>query len=246
MTGSTRSVRMFPDDVALRRAAVESIAGAIGAAIRERDVCLLALSGGNTPGPVYDLLAAESAVRKIAWSRVHLLFADERCVPPDDPQSNFGMIRRLLLSRIPIPAAGIHRMVGEDDPASAARAYTEELRRCSAEEPPRLDLVVLGVGKDGHTASLFPGTTVLKEENTLVREVFVARLNSWRLTLTLPVLNAARVVIFLVAGKAKAQVVARILGAPGPDSSLPATLIRPAGETVWMLDEEAASAWLDR
>ncbi|MFZ0963089.1 MAG: 6-phosphogluconolactonase [Terriglobia bacterium] len=203
----------------------------------------VALSGGSTPKPLYELLASPTFAGRVRWSNVHLFQVDERCVPPDDPQSNYRMIRQALLDSAPLPGENFHRMAAErPDREQAAHDYAEELARVLHPAPnewPRLDLVFLGMGSDGHTASLFPGSQALEERTAWVAPNFAARLNSFRLTLTLPVLNAAAHVIFLVAGADKAETVRQVL--EGPQGRFPAQLVQPVrGRLSWFLDESAA------
>jgi 6-phosphogluconolactonase len=203
----------------------------------------VALSGGSTPKPLYELLGSPTFAGRVRWPNVHLFQVDERCVPPDDPQSNYRMIRQALLESAPLPAENFHRMAAErPDRERAAREYAEELAHVLRPAPgewPRLDLVFLGMGPDGHTASLFPGSAALDERTAWVVPNFAAQLNSFRLTLTLPVLNAAAHVIFLVAGADKAATLRQVL--EGPEGRFPAQLIQPAsGRLSWFLDESAA------
>jgi 6-phosphogluconolactonase len=227
---------------ALEEAAAGFIALRVHSSIQDRGRSVLSFSGGDTPRGVYRCLASTAYSGRIDWSRVHVCFGDERLVPPDDPQSNFGMVNTELLSRVPIPGHHVHRIRGEDVAEDAARSYAEELRSLLDGWTGRFDLVLLGLGTDGHIASLFPGTGVPYEGDEMVRAVYVPRLESWRVTMTYPLLNDARDVLFLVAGKQKAAIVQRVLGAPEPLPGLPATMIQPAnGHVLWMLDAAAAS-----
>jgi len=203
----------------------------------------VALSGGSTPKLLFELLASSSFQGRIRWSNLQIFQVDERCVPPDDPQSNYRMIRHALLESVPLPAENFHRMAAErPDREQAAREYAGELAQVLRPAPgewPRLDLVFLGMGPDGHTASLFPGSPALNERTEWVTPNFAAHLNSFRLTLTLPVLNAAAHVIFLVAGADKAETLRQVL--EGPEGRFPAQLIQPVrGRLSWFLDEGAA------
>ncbi len=201
-----------------------------------------ALSGGATPQAAYQRLAAPDLAGQVDWARVHLFWGDERCVPPDHPESDYGMARAALLDHIPIPAANIHRMRGELDPAEAAAAYQAELEGYFGDTRPCFDLFWLGLGEDGHTASLFPGTTALRETERWVVANWVEKLGAWRLTLTPPVINQAAQVTFLVSGSRKAQIFKEVLqGAYQPDVR-PAQLVQPAtGRLVWLVDRAAAS-----
>ncbi len=202
-----------------------------------------ALSGGLTPRLLYQILAGRALLGRIEWKNVQLFQVDERCVPPDHPDSNYRMIREALLDGGEIPPANFHRMQAEEaDLEKAARDYAAEL--AGVLEPqdglrPRLDIVFLGMGPDGHTASLFPGTAALEEQSLWVRPNRVERLGMSRLTMTLPLLNASAHVIFLVAGADKAETLRKVL--EGPPGELPAQRIRPVdGSVSWFLDEASA------
>jgi 6-phosphogluconolactonase len=202
-----------------------------------------ALSGGLTPRLLYQILAGRALLGRIEWKNVQLFQVDERCVPPDHPDSNYRMIREALLDSGEIPPANFHRMQAEEaDLEKAARDYAAEL--AGVLEPqdglrPRLDIVFLGMGPDGHTASLFPGTAALEEQSLWVRPNRVERLGMSRLTMTLPLLNASAHVIFLVAGADKAETLRKVL--EGPPGELPAQRIRPVdGSVSWFLDEASA------
>jgi 6-phosphogluconolactonase len=198
----------------------------------------VALTGGSTPRAAYER-AAEAGAR---WAGATLWFGDERCVAPEHPDSNYRMVRAALLDRLEGELPAVHRMRGEDGPDGGARAYAEELRAALGEGIPRLDLVLLGMGPDGHVASLFPDHPELEESERAVVGVpspGMAPLHP-RISLTLPVLNAARSVIFLVAGAEKADAVARALGGP-PSTGTPASLVAPEGPLLWILDSAAAA-----
>jgi 6-phosphogluconolactonase len=238
----SRDVRVFRTTGACNRAAAEFVVAAIGSAVATRGVCFLGLSGGATPEQVYRMLAEPPISGKIDWSRVHVFFVDERPVPPDDPQSNYGMIHAALLSRIPLPPDHIHRIRGEHHPVVAAGEYLHEIAAVVPGKPPCFDLILLGVGEDGHTASLFPGTDVVLETTVPVRAAFVSRMSSWRVTMTRACLDNARKVLFLVTGPAKAEILRTILVSPPPGPGFPAFLITPLnGDVVWMLDADAAA-----
>jgi 6-phosphogluconolactonase len=222
--------------------AARAILTAITAAIHERSGCLIALSGGLTPCGVYRRLGDLLVTQSVDLSRIYLIFVDERMVPPDNPDSNYGMIQREFLSRVSIPPAHVYRIMGEAKADAAARKYEKELQTIFPLFAGRCDLISLGVGGDGHTASLFPGTEVLRETQCEARAVFVPRLGSWRVTLTLPVINRARAVFFLASGEPKAAIVGKILASTQGNEDLPATLVCPdSGTLTWMLDAEAAS-----
>jgi 6-phosphogluconolactonase len=235
-----RTVRVFPDERTLFEAAAEQITQNLEAVLGARPEATLVLTGGNTPRQLYSLLASPPYRDRIAWPRVHFFWGDERCVPPDDPQSNFGMAQESLLSKVPIIMDRVHRMPGElEDIDKAARRYESEIARViPGPGEPSFDLVLLGMGEDGHTASLFPGTQWSEER--LVAGNFVPRLGSWRLTMTPRLLNAARAVLFLASGSAKAKTLAGVL--EGPQGVFPAQRIAPEhGTLTWMVDSAAAA-----
>jgi 6-phosphogluconolactonase len=205
----------------------------------------VALSGGSTPRDLYRLLATAEFRGQVDWPRVHLFWGDERAVPPDSPESNYGMARRELLVRVPIPAANVHRMEAEDtNIGRAAHNYEAVLRKFLPVDDrgfPRFHLVFLGLGIEGHTASLFPGSKLLRETSRWVSTPVVAKLGSRRMTLTLPVLEAARRVLFLVTGAEKASILSEVL-CGHPDPPLPAQLVKPReGERLFFVDEAAAA-----
>ena len=201
----------------------------------------VALSGGSTPTHLYSRLSSADYKDRVPWNNVHLFWGDERCVPPDHPESNFGMVHRALLSKIKIPAGNSHRMAGEREPQAAAADYEKELQRFFGLESgasPRFDLILLGIGEDGHTASLFPGSDALNETEHPVVAPFVEKLNSYRLTLTLPVLNHGAEVWFLVTGASKAAALKEILSG---SSDLPAAKVQPVdGKLTWFVTRDAA------
>lgn len=235
-------VRLCRDAAALSQAAAVYFAEAATQAVSMRSRFAVALSGGSTPKSLYSLLAGDEFRGRIPWAQTHFFWGDERCVPPDDPQSNYRMTREALLSRVPVPAANIHRMRGEDpDPQQAARRYEDELRAFFGQEPPRFDLVLLGLGEEGHTASLFPGSPALEERERLVAAPYVEKLRAYRLTLTLPALNAAERVGFLVSGEKKRAILAQVLyGIATPP--VPAQRVRPRqGTLLWFIDAQAGA-----
>jgi len=203
----------------------------------------VAVAGGNTPKRVYELLASDSYRGRTEWSSVHIFFGDERCVPPDHQDSNYRMVKESLLSHVPIPTVNVHRMRGEDDPALGARLYEEELRAFFEAAPwPRFDLVLLGMGEDGHTASLFPATAALREKKAWVVANWVEQLKKFRLTLTVPAICHAAHIVFLVTGEAKARRLHEVLSGPRDPERLPAQLIQPVdGSLEWLVDKAAAS-----
>lgn len=236
------SVTIYPDHEDLVQGAATLITGLAFDAVAASGRFTVALAGGGTPRPVYELLATPAFANRIPWDKVHVFFGDERCVAPDDPRSNFRMAREALLDHVPLPQGNIHRIAGEDDPVQAAAAYELGLRGLFvAEDPPVFDLICLGLGQDGHTASLFPGTAALAEKKRLVVAQHVEAVDAWRVTLTPAVINAARDVVFLVEGVGKAEVLQRVLQGPHEPDLLPAQLVQPhQGRTHWLVDAAAA------
>ncbi len=236
-------------------AAAERVVACATRCVREQDRFVIALSGGATPRALYQLLATDAYVQRIDWRAVHVCFGDERCVSPTDIQSNYKMASDALLSHVPIPTANIHRLRGEDEPPSAAIAYELELRALFAtphgapteRAGKQFDLVLLGLGADGHTASLFPRGAAVQEQTQWVTAAFGETVGMWRLSLTLPVLNAARDVLFLVAGTDKASVLQQVLESPIDVNRLPAQgVVLRADHVTWMVDGAAGSmttAW---
>jgi 6-phosphogluconolactonase len=202
----------------------------------------VALSGGSTPKNLYSRLSSPAYQERLSWPNVHLFWGDERCVPPDHPDSNFRMVKEALLSKIEIPPENVHRMAGEREPSTAASEYEKHLQEFFLVKNgalPRFDLILLGVGDDGHTASLFPGSGALHETKRLVLAPFVEKLKSNRLTLTLPVLNQGGEVWFLVTGSDKAGIIKEILSA---SADLPAAKVQPEnGKLMWFIRQDAAA-----
>jgi 6-phosphogluconolactonase len=246
--GLDRQVRVYANAVSVTAPLARHIAGAARKAVRTRGIFSIVLSGGQTPQPLYQLMA-QSYRENLPWPTTEVFFADERCVPPDDPRSNYGMVRDTLLSHVPIARRHIHRLPGEVRPPSLAAArYSRVVGPLPVPAGPaqaRFDLVLLGIGPDGHTASLFPGAPALRERQRTVVAVPRAGQPPYvpRLTLTLSALCSAREVCFLVAGEEKAAAVAAVFRAPGEgDPQFPASLVRAAGTTLWYLDLAAARA----
>jgi 6-phosphogluconolactonase len=233
------NVEVYENPEGLAGAAAGEFAARAAEVIEERGRFTVVLAGGSTPKATYDILARDYAGR-IDWSKVHVFFGDERSVPPDDDDSNYKMAREALLDHVPI--GSVHRMQGELPPDDAAAAYEEELRGFfGPDELPKFDLILLGIGGDGHTASLFPETSALEVHDRLVVANPVLKLETTRITLTVPVLNAAHAVYFLVAGEGKADALAHILGGDADPRAYPASLIQPQEGPTWMLDQQAAS-----
>ena len=235
--------QIFPNPTELARAAAEHFVARSREAVAQRELFTVALSGGSTPKLLFELLADpnEPFRDQISWSRIHFFWSDERHVPPDHPESNYRMANDALLSRVPISQSKVHRVPSENpDAADAAAEYERIVVETTGQSLPLLDLILLGLGGDGHTASIFPGSDVLNETERLVAAPWVEKLQTYRITMTLPLLNNGASVVFLVSGSEKAKIVKEILEGP---EQYPAQAIKPAnGELLWMLDEDAAGA----
>jgi 6-phosphogluconolactonase len=233
-------VLVFEDLETLSRAAAQLFHSLSRAAIVEHGRFVVALSGGSTPRRLYELLGSSPYQTTIDWRRTHLFWADERCVPPDRPESNYALLRDSLLLHLPLPMSNVHRVEGEADPGEAARKYEQSIKDFYGTRIPAFDLIMLGVGEDGHTASLFPGSSALQETARIAVPVYLEKSKMNRVTLTLPIINHSSHVLFLATGKAKARVVNNILNA-GNSEGYPAGLVRPESGTLeWFLDREAA------
>lgn len=228
----------------LAEAAARDFAERAEREISARGRFAVALAGGSTPKATYEILARDHA-EDVDWKNVHIFIGDERTVPPEHEDSNYRMANEALLGHVPV--ASIHRMRGELDPVEAAKSYEEDLRFFFDEDPPVFDLIHLGIGEDGHTASLFPRTQALDATDRLVVSNPVEKLDTVRLTLTRPVINAAKSVVFLVAGESKAEALKEILEGDADPRDYPSKFIQPqSGGPTWMLDRAAASLLLDK
>ena len=228
------------------RKAAELFAKLAREAIDARGVFTVALSGGSTPRVTYARLSEEPYYSRIPWERVQFFWGDERSVPPDHPESNFRMANECLVSHIPIPPENVHRMQAEDlNLERAVTAYEEQIRtvfKLGPGESPQFDLIMLGLGEDGHTASLFPSSEALNEMKRLVVATYVDRLGAYRMTVTYPVLNDARCILFLAPGLSKAELLRKVLQGPHDPTRLPSQAIKPKqGSLIWMIDQDAAS-----
>ena len=237
-------IAIYPDLGTLSQEAARYIVRLASEAIVTHGRFTIALSGGSTPKKLYSLLGSEPYRRQMDWAQVEIFWSDERCVPPDDPESNYAMAQQVLLSKIPLPANQVHRMPADQpDREAASLAYAEEMQRTFGTDGiPTFDLIQLGMGPEGHTASLFPHQPSLHEQERLVMPVSVPKPPPERLTFTPPLLNAARHILFLVTGSEKSDAVHAVLeGVYNPDE-YPAQIVRPPhGEVTWMLDREAAA-----
>jgi len=234
-------IKIVPDAVTLAHDAAQEFHRLAEAAVQDRGRFSVALSGGNTPRTVYSVLATEQ--KQLPWDRIHVFFGDERHVPPDHPDSNFRMASESLLSKVPIPEKNIHRIHAELEAEPAAAEYDQQLRdffHLSDHEWPRFDLIFLGIGEDGHTASLFSGSKALSEASRRVTANWVEKFRTFRITLTFPVLNQAAEVVFLVSGVGKAQILSQVLR-PGT-KEFPAQSVQPEnGRLLWLVDQDAGS-----
>ncbi|HZI18436.1 MAG TPA: 6-phosphogluconolactonase [Pyrinomonadaceae bacterium] len=239
----TPDIRVFDDAEAVARAAAERFAELAAESVAARGAFSVALAGGTTPRRVYELLAGEEWRGRVAWEKVHVFFGDERCVPADHADSNYRMANEALLSRVPVPIENVHRIEGRGDAAANASRYEDELRGHFAEQgAPRFDLLMLGMGDDGHTLSLFPHTAALAETSLWAAANHVEKLGAWRVTLTAPAASSARHALFIVTGAGKAARLREVLVGERDPERLPSQLIRPAGGTLeWMVDEAAAA-----
>jgi 6-phosphogluconolactonase len=240
-------VKIFPDVEFLALAAADHFIAAAADAIQSHGMFSVALSGGSTPQSLYRILASEPFSEKLDWSRIHLFWGDERCVPPDHPDSNYFRAQKTLLANIPVPEENIHRIKAELPPKEAAQSYEGILRQFFSPEPGQnsntsFDLTLLGMGDDGHTASIFPGTRAVHEEENWVSALYVDQVGGWRITLTPVILNQSRQALFLVAGSAKNWTLQKVLYGTYQPDRYPAQLIKPSGEEpLWLVDEAAAS-----
>ena len=244
MPGPAVTVVDSPEGVA--RAAAERFVALAREAVAARGRFSVALSGGSTPRALFRILAGEPFRSQVPWDRIDVFWGDERCVPPTHTDSNYRMAKATLLDAVPIPTARVHRIEAErDDHPAAAADYEAELARAlggtPGDTPPALDLVLLGMGPDGHTASLFPGTTALGEQRRWVVSNWVAKFKTDRITLTYPILNRAAHVLFLVSGADKADVLREVLEGPAELERLPSQGIRPPAGAAWLVDRAAAA-----
>ena len=242
LSGTSNEVRVFDGVSELMRATAEEIALAAHQAVSDHGRFTWALAGGSTPRTVYELLVSDFYRARMPWSAIHFFWGDERHVPPDHPDSNFRMAREAMLDRVPVPAENVHRIPAERPDAQRAAAEYEAMLRSafalSSGEWPRFALILLGLGKDGHTASLFPGGDAVRERERLVVAPWVEAQKTFRITLTPPVLNHARRTLFLVSGEEKAEALHAVLEGPREPEHYPAQIVE--GNRLWMVDRAAA------
>jgi 6-phosphogluconolactonase len=234
-------VRIYPGIEALTQAATRLFVQSAESSVASKGSFAVVLSGGTSPQSTYRLLARPPYVSRVPWNRTHVFWGDERCVPRNDIGNNARMAFDTLLNHVPIPGNQVHPIPSEDPPEQAANHYETALRQFFPDGTARFDLVFLGLGTNGHTASLFPDTLILEERQRWVREVYLAEENRHRVSLTAPAINQAALVAFLVHGSDKSQVLRAVLEGPRQPRKLPAQLIQPSdGELLWLVDEEAA------
>ncbi len=236
-------VRRFRTLDDLNRNAAELLAAIADTCVRDRGMFTLTLAGGNTPRSLYEHISSDRHRDMLPWRNTHLFWGDERCVPPDHKDSNYHMAKKSLLCSLDLPADNIHRIYGNNpSPIDAASDYENDIRSfyCTRTNVPVMDVIMLGIGSDGHTASLFPGDTVLGEKRKLVAAVTAPSYMSpaRRITMTLPLINHAAHVLFFAAGKEKQVIIDRLLRVPDEEPPLPAALVRPKGRLYWFVADK--------
>jgi 6-phosphogluconolactonase len=240
------TVEILPDESHLAEAAADRFIGIVEATLRYRQLADVALAGGSTPRAMNTLLASSPRRSQVPWNRIRFFFGDERSVPPDDPESNYRMTRETLFDPLGIPPEHIFRIHGEDDPQTAAEEYAEVLVRELGSRP-RFDLLYLGMGPDGHTASIFPGTFATIDDSKLVVANWVEKLKTWRITLTPHVINDATHVVITAGGASKAEALHAVLDGPHEPDTYPVQLVAPQdGELHWFIDEAAGAKLVRR
>ena len=239
--GPNEKLMVAPDFPSLIEANAEMIVNAAQDAIAQRGRFTIALSGGSTPKPLYELMATEPWRNRVDWSKTHFFWGDERYVPPTDKQSNFKMANDAWISKVPVPAENVYRIPTQPEtPEDAAQDYEDEIRKLLGSRP-QIDFNLLGVGTNGHTASLFPGRPTLHVRDRLVIADDIPEVKMWRITFTFPFINDSRLIVFLVSGKDKASVMQEVLRGARDPERLPSQLIHPnGGQLVWLADEAAA------
>ena len=232
-------IKVFPDAEKLARGVAEFFIGTGNEAISNRGLFTVALAGGSTPIVSFETLSEEPFISRIDWAKVHVFWGDERCVPPTDKECNFLMASQFLLDNTPIPGINIYRMEGELDPEQAAKRYKKKLEEFFGTEP-QFDLILLGMGDDGHTASLFPGTAAVFDDKNWVVANYVQKKDAWRLTLTPKIINQSRNIAFVVSGESKSKVLKNVLEGKYQPETLPSQIIQPVdGNLFWYIDEPA-------
>lgn len=235
-------IQIFETPGELSDAAATLIVELAAQAIRERGRFLISLSGGSTPEQLYHTLASPPMRDRLPWDKTYVFWGDERCVPMDHPENNAFVARQVLLSKIAIPEENIFPIPVNLTPLGAAKAYEQTISDFFGHDEPRFDCMLLGMGADAHTASLFPGTMAVHDKAHLVAEQYVEEVQMFRVTMTARLINNSRHIIFLVTGKAKAQALQQVMSAPFDPDKYPAQLIRPTnGKLYWLVDKEAAA-----
>ena len=235
-------IQVFQTPEKLTEATAEFIVKTAKDAVSTRGRFAISLSGGHTPERLYTLLSKPPFVSQMPWDKTFVFWGDERCVPSDDPQNNARMAKVLLLNHITIPAANIYPIPVDMSPADAANDYEKTINNFFKEEAPRFDLILLGLGENGHTASLFPGTEVVFEKSRLVKEVYVDEQKMFRITMTAPLINQAYNIMFLMEGAGKAEILNTVLNTAYQPEKYPAQLIKPVnGNLYWYMDQKAAA-----
>lgn len=236
------NIKVFDNDEIFIKETADFIISLAGKAIKEKERFVVSLSGGNTPNKLFALLATEEYSDKINWQRTFIFWGDERCVRLDDKLNNAHVAITLLLDKVPIPPLNVFPIPVNLPPAQAAVQYEQTIKSFFGNEEPAFDLILLGLGENAHTASLFPYTDVLHEETKLVKEVYVEEQSMYRVTMTAPLINRAHNITFLVSGKSKAEVIKTIFTEPYQPEKYPAQLIKPTnGKLFWFLDKDAAA-----
>lgn len=242
-------VKILADAKELAKAAAELFIQIVGSTVAQKGTCRVVLAGGSTPQALYSLLASEPYSEQVAWDRLHIFFGDERCMPPDYPDSNYRKAYQSLIRNVPLLPENIHRIPAELEPERAAERYEEKLLAYfssqidpTEREAASFDLVLLGMGDDGHTASLFPGTPVIHEDTRWVAAQYVDKLGAWRITLTPAILNRSAHILFLVSGAGKSDTLQHVIYGSYQPERYPAQIIQPdSGSVIWLVDEAAAS-----
>ncbi len=234
-------VQIFDTAASTYKAAADHILHLHEKSVAENGSFTIALSGGNTPKKLYELLSQPPYLKKINWKNTYVFWSDERCVPASDKENNSRMASIALLNNVPIPKENIFPVPVKFEPAKAAASYEQMIRTFFKEKEPKFDLILLGLGDDGHTASLFPGTDILKEKKSFVKQVYLEEKKMYRISFTIPLINNARNILFLVTGKEKASIAGKLLLSPAKKNVLPAALIKPLkGKLLWFMDKPAA------
>ncbi|MEO8085454.1 MAG: 6-phosphogluconolactonase [Bacteroidota bacterium] len=240
---STYLLKIFPDSDALNKATAEFIITIANKAVNEKGRFVISLSGGKTPENLYSILSKSPFREKIPWQKTDVYWGDERCVPLNDERNNAHRAKTLLLEKVDIPVANIHPVPVNLAPETAAKEYENEIKNYFLPEISRFDLIILGLGENGHTASLFPDTKILEEQTEGVRDVYVKEEDMFRVTMTAPLINQAHHILFLVSGEQKAEILEKVLSSSGQTIKYPAQLIRPShGDVTWFVDQAAATS----